>query len=151
MLAEGQAFPEFELKDQSGQLWSIDRLAGKPFVIYFYPKDDTSGCTIEACEFRDVLPSLPGTTVLGVSPDGEKSHLKFAKKFDLNFPLLVDEDKTLCLATGVWVEKSMYGRKYMGVERTTFLVGADGIVIKVWNKVKPVGHAAEVKSIMSRL
>ncbi len=144
MLVEGQKFPPFSLPDQTGKIHSLESLNGRMFVVYFYPKDDTSGCTTEACEFRDSMPKFEGIQIFGVSPDSVKSHAKFAAKFSLNFPLLADEDKALCEAVGVWVEKSMYGRKYMGVERTTFLVDDRGIVQKVWRKVKPENHAAEV-------
>ncbi|MBX7135909.1 MAG: thioredoxin-dependent thiol peroxidase [Fimbriimonadaceae bacterium] len=144
MLEAGQPFPAFSLPDQDGKTWTNADLAGEPTIVYFYPKDDTSGCTAEACEFRDLLPKFTGTRVIGVSPDSVKSHRKFVDKFALTFTLLADEGHTLADACGVWVEKSMYGKKYMGVERTTFLVGADGKVTKVWNKVKPQGHAEEV-------
>lgn len=144
MIDAGQAFPDFSLQDQSGATISLGALRGKPVVIYFYPKDDTSGCTAEACGFRDRLPDIPGATVLGVSPDDIKSHKKFAEKFGLNFSLLADTDHSLAEAVGVWVEKSMYGKKYMGIERTTFLLDGDGKVTRVWRKVKPAEHAAEV-------
>lgn len=137
-------FPEFSLPDQNGELHTLDSMKGSPTILYFYPKDDTSGCTQESCEFRDLMPKFEGAKVFGVSPDGAKSHLKFIKKYDLNFPLLSDEDKTLLEKLGIWVEKSMYGRKYMGVQRTTVLLDSDGKVIKVWEKVSPAGHAAEV-------
>jgi len=119
---------------------------GKTVVLYFYPKDDTPGCTTEACELRDAHKRIAAkdAVVLGVSPDTAKSHEKFATKFDLPFTLVPDEDHTICEAYGVWKEKSMYGRKYMGVERTTFVIGADGVIKKVFHKVKPAGHAEEV-------
>lgn len=128
-------------------------LKGKPFVLYFYPKDDTSGCTAEACGFRDVLPDFSklGAAVIGVSKDSLASHEKFAKKFDLNFPLASDEDGSVCAAFGVWVEKSMYGRKYMGIERSTFLVDAQGVVRGVWRKVKVPGHVEEVGKAVKAL
>lgn len=119
-------------------------LLGAKAIVYFYPKDDTSGCTVEACEFRDSLPRFEGARVIGVSPDSPRSHQKFVAKFQLPFTLLADVDKTLAEACGVWVEKSMYGKKYMGVARTTFLVDERGIVERVWRQVKPQGHAAEV-------
>ncbi len=149
MLELGNAFPDFSLSNQHGEVISLSDFAGKVVVVYFYPKDDTSGCTVEACEFRDHLANIPGAQVLGVSPDGVKSHKKFADKFGLNFSLLVDEEQTLSKAVGVWVEKSMYGKKYMGIERTTFIIGGDGKVLKVFNKVKPAGHAAEVTAFLS--
>jgi len=119
---------------------------GKTVVLYFYPRDDTPGCTTEACELRDAHKRIAAkdAVVLGVSPDTAKSHEKFATKFDLPFTLVPDEDHTICEAYGVWKEKSMYGRKYMGAERTTFVIGADGVIKKVFHKVKPAGHAEEV-------
>ena len=144
MIEEGKMFPEFSLPDQNGELHTRASMKGSPTILYFYPKDDTSGCTTESCEFRDLMPKFEGAKVFGVSPDGAKSHLKFIKKYDLNFPLLSDEEKTLLEKLGIWVEKSMYGRKYMGVQRTTVLLDSDGKVVKVWEKVSPAGHAAEV-------
>jgi len=144
MLQTGQPFPEFSLSDQDGKTITLDDLKGSKTIVYFYPKDDTSGCTVEACEFRDSMPRFEGAKVIGVSPDSAISHTKFIKKFDLNFTLLADTDKHLADACGVWVEKSMYGKTYMGVARTTFLLDENGIVVKVWEKVKPQGHAAEV-------
>lgn len=146
MLTVGQKFPDFSLQDQDGNTHTLATLSGKPFVVYFYPKDDTPGCTTEACEFRDAQPQFEGVRVFGVSPDSVKSHKKFAEKFGLNFPLLADVDKQLCEACGVWVEKSMYGKTYMGVARTTFLVDANGLVQHVWEKVTPKNHAADVLS-----
>jgi peroxiredoxin Q/BCP len=144
MVEEGQPFPDFSLSDQDGNVVTKSSLAGHKAIIYFYPKDDTSGCTVEACEFRDVLPKVQGAKVFGVSPDDAKSHQKFMAKHKLNFPLLVDSDHALAERLGIWVEKSMYGKTYMGIERTTFLVDEQGIVRKIWRKVKPAGHAAEV-------
>lgn len=144
MLTEGQPFPTFSLQDQDGNVVSSDVLKGEKSVIYFYPKDDTSGCTVEACGFQERLSDIPGARVFGVSPDGVKSHRKFADKFDLKFTLLADTEHSLAEAVGVWVEKSMYGKKYMGIERTTFVLDANGVVTKVFNKVKPQGHAEEV-------
>jgi len=120
--------------------------AGKTVVLYFYPKDDTSGCTTEACGFRDTWGDIQaaGAVVLGVSPDSATSHARFRDKYELPFPLLADPDHTLAEAYGVWGEKSMYGRKYFGIHRTTFVIGPDGTVRKVFRKVKPKGHAAEV-------
>ena len=149
MLETGSPFPEFALPDENGNIVSLSDLKGQKVVIYFYPKDDTSGCTMEACEFRDVLPNVPGAKIVGVSPDNEKSHRKFADKYNLPFTLLADTEHALCDAVGVWVEKSMYGKKYMGVERTTFILNPDGLVSKVFNKVKPQGHAAEVIAALS--
>lgn len=151
MITEGAPFPDFSLPDENGNLVTLESLKGRRLVVYFYPKDDTTGCTVEACEFRDVLPNIPGATVVGVSPDNSKSHRKFADKYNLNFTLLADTNQELCNAVGVWVEKSMYGKKYMGVERTTVIVDETGRVAKVFNKVKPQGHAAEVKAILDQL
>lgn len=144
MLETGDQFPAFTLQDQDGNTVTQADLLGSPAVVYFYPKDDTSGCTVEACEFRDRLTEIPGANVFGVSPDPVKSHKKFAEKFGLNFPLLADVEKALCNACGVWVKKSMYGKEYMGVERTTFVLNPRGSVAAVFRKVKPAGHAAEV-------
>ncbi len=144
MLKVGDPFPEFSLPDQNGKTHTKAEILGAKAIFYFYPKDDTTGCTVEACEFRDSMPRFTGATVFGVSPDSPKSHTKFAAKYNLPFILLADEETQLCEDCGVWVEKSMYGRQYMGVERTTFLVDEKGIISHVWNKVKPTGHAAEV-------
>ena len=149
MIDVGSPFPEFTLADESGAEISLATLKGSKAVIYFYPKDDTSGCTIEACEFRDALPSIAGVRVIGVSPDSSKSHAKFIGKFNLNFTLLADTDHVLCEAAGVWAEKSMYGKKYMGVERTTFVLDEQGVVQHVFRKVKPQGHADEVIAVLS--
>lgn len=144
MLKEGDPFPEFSLADQTGALRSLDDLKGKKSVLYFYPKDDTPGCTVEACAFRDNLPKFNGIQVFGVSPDDPNSHQKFIGKFDLNFPLLADVGHHLAEAAGVWVEKSMYGKNYMGVERSTFLLDENAKIVKIWRKVNPQGHAEEV-------
>ena len=144
MLNEGSPFPSFSLQNQDGNLITNSSLAGQKTVVYFYPKDDTSGCTVEACGFQEKLPTIPNAQVIGVSPDGVKSHRKFADKFSLSFDLLADTDHALAEACGVWVEKSMYGKKYMGIERTTFVIDENGIVTKVFTKVKPAGHAEEV-------
>lgn len=147
-MSPGAPFPDFSILDQDGATHERDSLLGHTTVVYFYPKDDTSGCTVEACEFRDALPNFPSARVIGVSPDDVNSHQKFMKKYGLNFTLLADTGHALAEACGVWVEKSMYGKKYMGVERTTFIVGPDGIVTHVWNKVKPAGHAEEVRQAL---
>ena len=120
--------------------------AGKSVVLYFYPKDNTPGCTVEACELRDAYPQITGknASVLGVSPDSIQSHLRFTTKFTLPFELVPDEDHKIAEAYGVWKEKSMYGRKYMGIERTTFIIDPKGKIQQVFAKVKPAGHAAEV-------
>ena len=143
---EGDAAPDFEMAASGGRTVSKRALHGKPFVLYFYPKADTPGCTKEACAFQEALPQLGhiGIDVIGVSPDKMKPIEKFAEKFKLTFPLASDEGHAVAEKYGTWVEKSMYGRKYMGMERSTFLVGADGKVKKVWRKVSVTGHAAEV-------
>jgi len=142
----GEAAPPFALPATGGQTISLDSLAGKKIVLYFYPKDDTSGCTKEAQAFNSLRDRFEaaGAVVLGVSPDGIKSHEKFQAKYELGFPLLADEEKSALDAYGVWVEKSMYGRKYMGVERTTVLIDEQGKIARVWPKVKVPGHADEV-------
>ena len=138
--------PDFTLESDAGEGVSLSSLRGKTVVLYFYPKDDTSGCTVEACEFRDLFPRFKRgkAVILGVSPDPVKSHQKFKKKFDLPFTLLADVGHQVAEQYGVWVEKTLYGRKYMGVARTTFLIGADGKIRKVFEKVKPEGHPGEV-------
>lgn len=145
-IKDGAPAPGFELKDQNGMTHKLSDYAGKYIVLYFYPKDDTPGCTTEACQFRDMSKEFVkhNAVVLGVSPDTEKSHAKFAAKFELPFPLLADTEKKMVEAYGVWKEKSMYGRKYMGVERTTFLIGPDGKVVHGWAKVSVTGHDADV-------
>lgn len=151
LIKEGAKAPAFTLPDEAGEKHALKDYAGSPLVLYFYPKDDTSGCTSEACQFRDLLPKFEklGCPVLGVSPDSSKSHAKFIAKHELNFTLLADEKNDdgvppVCEKYGVWVEKSMYGRKYMGVQRTTYLIDADGKVARRWDKVKVPGHAEEV-------
>jgi peroxiredoxin Q/BCP len=144
MLNAGDPFPKFELLDQDNNIVKLDDLLGSKSIIYFYPKDDTSGCTAEACEFNELMPKFEGAKVVGVSPDSASSHKKFANKYSLTFTLLADTDQILSNAVGVWKEKSMYGKKYMGVERTTFLLDENGAIIRVWDKVKPKDHAAEV-------
>jgi peroxiredoxin Q/BCP len=145
-LAEGSKAPTFKMKASGGRDVSSAALKGKPYLIYFYPKADTPGCTKQACGVQEALPALGrlGLEVIGVSPDPMPPIEKFAKKFDLAFPLASDEDHTVAEAYGVWVEKSMYGKKYMGMERSSFLVGADGRIAKIWRKVKPEQHAAQV-------
>ncbi|TVQ63318.1 MAG: thioredoxin-dependent thiol peroxidase [Phycisphaerales bacterium] len=138
--------PAFTLKDQEGKTHKLSDAAGKHVVLYFYPKDDTSGCTKQACQFRDDLPKFKKAkaVVLGVSPDDEISHARFAAKHNLNFTLLADPGSKVCEKYGVWQEKSMYGRTYMGVVRTTYLIGPDGKVVRRWDKVKVPGHAEDV-------
>lgn len=145
-IEEGMDAPAFELPASGGRSVSLAAMKGQPFVLYFYPKADTSGCTKEACDFQEALPALQGLglTVIGVSPDPMKPIEKFAEKYGLAFPLASDAEKTVAQAYGTWVEKSMYGRTYMGMERSTFLIGRDGRVAKVWRKVKVPGHAKAV-------
>ncbi|WNG61338.1 thioredoxin-dependent thiol peroxidase [Archangium gephyra] len=142
----GHPAPDFQLKDQNGNDVKLSRLRGKSVVLYFYPKDDTPGCTREACDFRDEHSALEaaGAVVLGVSPDDTKSHQKFATKFSLPFPLLADTERQVCDAYGVWGEKSLYGRKFLGVTRATFLIDTEGKVARVWPKVKVDGHVKEI-------
>lgn len=142
----GSTAPDFTLPRDGGGTITLSGLRGNPVILYFYPKDDTSGCTQEAIEFSGLKPQFEklGTKVIGMSPDPVKKHDKFKTKHELKVDLVADEDKSIIEAYGLWAEKSMYGRKYMGVERTTFLIDADGKIAKVWNKVKVPGHAAEV-------
>ena len=142
----GSKAPAFSLPADSGETVSLSGLKGKPVVLYFYPRDDTPGCTVEACEFRDSWADVrkTGAVVLGVSPDGVSSHGKFRAKFKLPFPLLADADHAVAEAYGAWGEKSMYGKKYQGVLRSTFVIGPDGKIARVFEKVKPKGHAGEV-------
>ena len=153
MPAVGEMAPDFTLETDSGTPLTLSALRGKPVVLFFYPKDDTSGCTTESCEFRDLVPRFDGVDarVLGISPDPVKSHVKFRDKYQLNYPLLADVEKTVSTTYGVWQQKSMYGRKYMGVARTTFVIGRDGRIAHVFEKVKPAGHAAEVADVVARL
>jgi thioredoxin-dependent peroxiredoxin len=145
-LQAGDPAPAFSLPGAGGRTIALDALKGRKVVLYFYPKDDTTGCTKEAQEFQALKAEFAaaGTEVIGVSPDSAKSHDKFAAKYGLDFALASDEGKEMLQAYGVWAEKSMYGRKYMGVERTTYLIGPDGRVARVWPSVKVAGHAAEV-------
>ena len=145
-LTEGAEAPDFTPKSDSGDTVSLSQLRGKPVVLYFYPRDDTPGCTTEACEFRDAWDDVKktGVVVLGVSPDTAASHKKFKSKFKLPFPLLADPDHKVAERYGAWGERSMYGRKFQGILRTTFVIGPDGRIRKVFEKVKPKGHAAEV-------
>ncbi len=145
-IAVGDKIPEFELPASGGRIVSSKALSGHGYVLYFYPKADTSGCTQEARAFQEALPSFKGLAVevIGVSRDAVKALDKFAAKFDLTFPLISDEAGKFVEACGVWVEKSMYGRKYMGIERSTVLVDENGRALQVWPKVKIEGHAAEV-------
>ena len=149
----GEKAPAFTLKDQDGTSHKLSDYDGRPVVLYFYPKDDTPGCTAEACAFRDNLVRFKTGTamILGVSVLDEKSKATFAQKYDLNFPLLADADHEVADKYGAWQERSMYGRKYMGVARVTYLIGADGKVARRWDKVKVDGHAADVLAAVSAL
>lgn len=145
-ISVGQPAPDFILPASTGETLSLSAFKGHKLIIYFYPKDDTSGCTLEAQDFQTLLSEFQNASihVIGVSPDSLKKHGNFCNKHGLTFPLLSDEEKTMLSAYGVWVEKSMYGRKYMGVERTTFLIDSNGVIARIWPKVKVKGHAQEV-------
>ena len=145
-LTEGQKAPNFSAKDQNGNLLSLNEFAGKNIILYFYPKDDTPGCTAEACDFRDNYESLSaqGFVVLGVSTDDEKSHQKFINKHNLPFSLIADTEKEIVEAYGVWVEKNMYGKKYMGIARKTFVIDANGLISKIIDKVDTKNSSAQV-------
>ncbi len=145
-ISSGISAPEFSLPDETGAIRSLSEFRGKPVVLYFYPKDDTPGCTTEACNFRDNYSqySHAGVTVLGVSPDSSKSHTKFKTKYELPFTLLADVDHKVCEMYGVWGLKKAMGREYNGVFRTTFLIDENGKIIHVFKNVKPAGHASEV-------
>jgi peroxiredoxin Q/BCP len=152
-LAEGDKAPAFTLPASGGRTVSSAALKGKPYVLYFYPKADTPGCTKEACAFQEALPQLGkiGVEVIGVSKDKIKPIEKFAEKYGLKFPLASDETTHVAEDYGVWVEKSMYGKKYMGLERSTFLIDAKGKIAKIWPKVKVEGHASEVLAAVNAL
>jgi thioredoxin-dependent peroxiredoxin len=145
-ISANQPAPEFSLQDENGVVHNLSDYRGKAVVLYFYPKDDTPGCTVEACNFRDEyhIYAEAGVPILGVSPDSPKSHAKFKQKFNLPFTLLADEDHQVALAYGVWGPKKAMGREYEGIYRTTFLIGPDGSILKVFENVKPDGHSAEV-------
>jgi peroxiredoxin Q/BCP len=153
MVEVGDKAPAFALKDQDGRTHKLADYAGRPLVLYFYPKDDTPGCTKEACAFRDALPQLEKgkAAVLGVSILDTRSKAKFAAKHKLNFPLLADEDHAVAEKYGVWKKKSMYGKSFMGIARTTFLIGPDGRVARGWDDVKVNGHAEEVLAAIDQL
>jgi peroxiredoxin Q/BCP len=146
LIDAGKKAPAFRLKDQNGTLHALSDHAGQAVVLYFYPKDDTPGCTAESCDFEARLPDLKksGAVVFGVSILDEKSKAKFARKHGLTFPLLADADHAVAEKYGVWQEKARYGRKYMGIVRTTYFIGPDGKVVRRWDKVKVEGHAEEV-------
>jgi peroxiredoxin Q/BCP len=149
-LKEGEKAPGFTAKDQNGQTVSLSDFKGKTVILYFYPKDDTPGCTAEACDFRDNYQSLQGKgyQVIGVSTDDEKSHKKFETKYSLPFPLIADADKQIVEAYGVWKEKSMYGKTYMGTARTTFIIDGEGIIKKVIDKVDTKNSSHQVLDLV---
>ena len=149
----GEPAPEFELTDDRGRTVSLRSVRGRPVVLYFYPKDDTPGCTKEACAFRDRSRELDerGAALLGVSPDDIASHEAFRDKYELNFPLLADPDHRVAEAYGAWREKNMYGKKFMGIQRSTFLIDHDGTVHTVWKRVKVDGHDEQVLAALDEL
>ena len=153
LIDEGKKAPAFHLNDQHGQTHRLTDYGGRPVVLYFYPKDDTPGCTKESCAFRDNLPKFKGrkAAVFGVSILDEASKARFADKYNLTFPLLADADHAVAEKYGVWQQKSLYGRKFMGIVRTTYLIGADGKISKRWDGVKVDGHAEEVLAAVNAL
>lgn len=153
MVAEGEPAPDFTLEDQDGRPLSLSTLRGEPVILYFYPKDDTPGCTKQACAFRDARDDYAkaGARVIGISPDSVASHRKFVEKFGLPFTLLADPERKVCELYGVWQEKNMYGRKSMGVVRTTFVIDASGKVRRVFPRVKVDGHAGKVLEALAGL
>lgn len=152
MLDAGQMAPDFTLPSDDGSEVSLSALRGKKVILYFYPKDSTPGCTTQACDLRDAMAQLEnkGAVVLGVSPDSIASHVKFKTKYDLNFPLLSDEDNAVAKTYGVWKKKIMFGNKYLGIERSTFIIDEEGRVQEAWRKVKPKGHADAVADILGK-
>lgn len=152
-LEPGQAAPDFTLPTDGGGTLSLKDLQGRKVVLYFYPKDNTSGCTAQACAFRDALPNFTSAdaVIVGVSKDSVRRHDNFKQKYELPFTLASDVEGEVCAAYGTWVEKSMYGRKYMGIERSTFLIDEEGIIRRVWRKVKVPGHVEEVLQAIEEL
>jgi peroxiredoxin Q/BCP len=152
-IATGSKAPAFAAKASHGDALRLSQFRGSYVVLYFYPKDNTPGCTLEAKEFRDAAPELEaaGAVVVGISPDSVESHCKFAERFNLSFVLVADEDHAIAEKYGVWVEKNMYGKKYMGVQRATFLIDPKGNIAHVWPKVRPEGHAAQVVKVLRSL
>lgn len=150
-LKEGDIAPKFTAKDQNGNTISLSDFAGKEVILYFYPKDDTPGCTVEACNFRDNYQSLQqkGYNVIGVSTDDEKSHQKFINKYQLPFTLISDTDKTIVEAYGVWIEKNMYGKKYMGTARKTFIIDKEGVIKKIIDKVDTKEASKQVLDLLN--
>ena len=151
MVEEGKPAPDFQLTSDSGETVHLSDFRGKPVVLYFYPKDDTPGCTTQACGLRDSYDAFAerGAVVLGVSPDSETSHVKFKEKYGLPFTLLADPEHKVADEYGTWVEKKNYGKTYMGIERSTFVIDADGNVAKIMRKVKPAEHAADVLAALA--
>jgi peroxiredoxin Q/BCP len=149
----GARAPDFALLSDAEEEFSLGSFKGKIVVLYFYPKDDTTGCTMEACEFRDLFPRFTkgNAVILGISPDSPRKHANFKKKYDLPFTLLSDKDHKVAEQYGLWVEKLFWGRKYMGVERTTYIIGPDGQIKQIFARVTPEGHAAEVSDALNRL
>jgi peroxiredoxin Q/BCP len=152
-IAVGKKPPDFTLQSDTGELVSLSGLKGQTVVLYWYPKDNTPGCTREACDFRDLFPRFTRgkAVILGISPDSYRKHANFKKKFALPFTLLSDKDHKVAEQYGIWVEKLFWGRKYMGVERTTYIIGPDGKIKKIFSKVNPEGHAAEVEAALKGL
>jgi peroxiredoxin Q/BCP len=150
MIEKGRPAPDFTLTSDAGETVTLSQFRGSPVVLYFYPRDDTPGCTTQACGIRDSWDEFEkrGAVVLGVSPDSESSHVKFKQKFGLPFTLLADSDHATAEAYGVWVEKKNYGKTYMGVERSTFVIDGDGKLVKAMRKVKPDTHAADVLAVL---
>ena len=148
MLEKGDKAPDFELQDDSGKTWKLEDLRGQKVILYFYPADDTPGCTAQACDFRDNYATFQsqGYVVLGVSPQDGESHGNFRQKYDLNFPLLVDDDKQVAEAYGVWGEQMNYGRKYFGVKRSTFVIDEDGTLLEAQYGVKAKGHVERLRA-----
>jgi len=153
MLVEGSMAPDFELPDQTGKTNFLSSKRGKWVVLYFYPKDMTSGCTTEACNFQEVLPDFSNLNaeIIGVSKDSPKSHTKFAEKYQLKFTLLSDENGSVCQLFGVWQKKKLYGREYMGIVRSTFIIDPDGKIVKIFQNVKVQNHHLEVIELLKKL
>ena len=150
MLQQGDPAPDFTLPSDGGEDVTLSSFLGRKVVLYFYPKDDTPGCTVQACDFRDAASRLDGVdaVVLGVSPDSVSSHRKFRDKHGLNFPLLADEERAVADAYGVWKRKKLYGRTFLGIERSTFLIDEQGRIAEIWRKVKPKGHADMLSELL---